>query len=495
MTTSIWKKVVVVVAGVEAFVLRESSSSGGGVTSRMSEDSWSAELRQASGGFETEEARAFMRRQAKGDASVRATNERLIEWLQSKGVWLSELSGWNEPPHSLALATSTFDDVEGEDAGRGLLARRAVVQDMELVRMPRYLCMTKDAALESPTLKGLVNVSTNEYVAIALLLISEAEKGILSSFWGPYIAVLPTTEEISPTFSWDESDLADLEGSPCLAATRSMRAKLRAEHAEFSHHCSFDQWEWAFSILFSRAIRLTGPTKEILALVPYVDFINHSPFSSSYVTLAEAPEPLFFWDDKPDDEIVVYADRSYRKFEQVFISYGPKSNSDLLLLYGFALDRNPFNSVAVQFGAATDDPLYDEKLAFAISAGRSPNETFPIYADRFADEMLQYLRMSCVTPSQLKGRHVRDLDYSTIVSVDNELAVLDTLAQACEAAIERYPPPPPPVPNPRDRNIFLTRKQRMAQRLVASERRILQRTIDAAIRKSNELEATRALAA
>lgn len=33
--------------------------------------------------------------------------------------------------------------------------------------------------------------------------------------------------------------------------------------------------------------------------------------------------------------------------KQVYISYGPKGNSDLLLLYGFSLDRNPYNSVDV----------------------------------------------------------------------------------------------------------------------------------------------------
>lgn len=29
----------------------------------------------------------------------------------------------------------------------------------------------------------------------------------------------------------------------------------------------------------------------------------------------------------------------------MYISYGPKGNADLLLLYGFSLDRNPYNSV------------------------------------------------------------------------------------------------------------------------------------------------------
>lgn len=45
-----------------------------------------------------------------------------------------------------------------------------------------------------------------------------------------------------------------------------------------------------------------------------------------------------------NDEIALYSDRSYKQFEQVFINYGEKSNADLLLLYGFSLDRNPSNA-------------------------------------------------------------------------------------------------------------------------------------------------------
>jgi hypothetical protein len=38
---------------------------------------------------------------------------------------------------------------------------------------------------------------------------------------------------------------------------------------------------------------------------------------------------------------------------QVFINYGEKGNADLLLLYGFALDRNPFDSVDISVGIKT----------------------------------------------------------------------------------------------------------------------------------------------
>ena len=43
----------------------------------------------------------------------------------------------------------------------------------------------------------------------------------------------------------------------------------------------------------------------LLALVPYVDFINHSPFSSSYVDAREIPT-AFPWEAK-EDEVVLFA--------------------------------------------------------------------------------------------------------------------------------------------------------------------------------------------
>ena len=92
---------------------------------------------------------------------------------------------------------------------------------------------------------------------------------------------------------------------------------------------------------------------------------------------------------------MLFADRAYKQFDQIFISYGPRPNSDLLLLYGFALDRNPFNSVDLVVGANADqDPLFDQKRAFAASAGRDvARAAFPLYADRYPDELVQFLRM------------------------------------------------------------------------------------------------------
>ena len=100
-------------------------------------------------------------------------------------------------------------------------------------------------------------------------------------------------------------------------------------------------FRWAFVILLSRAARLSSKANgEELALVPYADLMNHSPYSNTYIDAQKSGLPLL----SRQEEVALYSDRNYRKFEQVFINYGEKSNADLLLLYGFALEKNPFNS-------------------------------------------------------------------------------------------------------------------------------------------------------
>ncbi|KAJ1449053.1 hypothetical protein M885DRAFT_537049 [Pelagophyceae sp. CCMP2097] len=485
-----WRSMLVV-AAVQALVVPPARFGRKRAVLMAGDDSWAAALKESSGAFESESLKRFSAKAGAGSPAdtARIRNEALLAWMAANGVWVSEKSGWMSPPHSLALATSTRDENEGEESGRGLLARRAVTQETCLVKMSLKLCMTKMRALEAPELKNYVDKDTNEFIAIALLLILERFKGA-SSKWAEYVAVLPEdAAEIGSTFTWTDAQLAFLDGSPVLGSTLSMQKKLRAEHALATVGLdqdvfSFEAWEWAFANLFSRAIRMVSKQHggELLALVPYVDFINHSPFSSTYVSIDDADSPMP-WEGPIDDEVVIYADRAYRQYEQIFISYGPRPNAELLLLYGFALDRNPFNSVALVVGAnAGEDPLFEEKKNFALAVGRDIESTaFPLYADRFPDELLQFLRLACLTPEDLKGKRLADGDFSYILSTTNELAVLAAIGAACEAALLRYGAPDDPE------QYAFDRIRRMAARLILTEQRILQKTILACDRKSNEI--------
>lgn len=152
--------------------------------------------------------------------------------------------------------------------------------------------------------------------------------------------------------------------------------------------------------------------------------------------------------------------------EQIYISYGQKSNAELLLLYGFALERNPYNSVdvtvsisprTVAVAAANEgveeDPLAQEKLDFLETVGRDRTVDFPCYADRYPVEMLEYLRLMMMTPEDTRGKPIEEFDFSRTISEANEAQVLQS--------------------------VVLSYNQRMAVRHRRNEKRLMKRTLAA----------------
>jgi len=478
---------------------------------------WMKALAEASGNTPGEFEKTMKMKGLLGDKSKEgdgklSANAALVKWLEKDGdAYMSEESNWGEAPHPMAISTETRDEITNESSGRGLLARRDIKDGDELLKIPLRLCIMKESAREALGEDALPE-DINEFLAIGCQLIREKYVKKEKSAFKAYIAVLPETDEVNPTFSWNDEDLAFLDGSPVVAATRSMQMKLRMEYdtllggengliARFPDRFpkeayTHENWIWAFTMMFSRAIRLRSLEQgEALAMVPYADLINHSPFSQAYIDARQVGDWLF---RTGGEEIILFADRSYRRMEQVYISYGPKSNADLLLLYGFAVERNPFNSVDVTVGIAPRtesfvkeiaeddtlevDPLAEEKLSFLESVGRDKMVDFPCYADRYPIELLQYLRLMQMTPEDSRGKPLRDFDYSRSISLANEAASLTCIIVAVKRQLSRYPQTEEDdAVVIRDKAMFrfLTYNQRMAVRHRRNEKRLLKRTIAA----------------
>jgi histone-lysine N-methyltransferase SETD3 len=220
---------------------------------------------------------------------------------------------------------------------------------------------------------------------------------------------------------------------------------------------------WAFVMLFSRAARLSLKIGgEELALVPYADLMNHNPYSNTYIDAQRSGMPLI----SRTEEVAVYSDRNYKKFEQVFINYGEKGNGDLLLLYGFALERNPFNSVDITVGLSREDPMYGQKKAFLDSSGRGASSVrFPLQQNRYPSELVDFLRLLLVEPEDLGMQQLDRVDFNEPISPSLERRVLTTMVSICESYLEQYPTKvEEDEALMRDRQLFgaLSRQQRMA---------------------------------
>ncbi|KAK4238767.1 hypothetical protein C8A03DRAFT_14784 [Achaetomium macrosporum] len=188
-------------------------------------------------------------------------------------------------------------------------------------------------------------------------LIKEYLKG-KDSFWWPYIATLPQPEHVNawalPAF-WAEDDIAYLEGTNAHAAIEEIQANVKREFKqarkalkddEFPGWLDYTQmlYKWAFCIFTSRSFRpsliLSDSAKQHVSalmsedcqlddfsmLQPLFDIANHS-MTSRYT-----------WDVSSDPDCcqLICLD-AYGPGDQVYNNYGLKTNSELLLGYGFIL--------------------------------------------------------------------------------------------------------------------------------------------------------------
>lgn len=356
------------------------------------------------------------------------------DWMVDNGTYLSDKATWGRPRHPLAIADETTDD--GEASGRGLIAVKGLTQGEPVFEVPEALLMTKARAVE--IVPGLAD-DVDDFIGIACLLVFERAKGA-ASFWKPYFDILPADDELAVAlFQWTDDELETLlTGSPTVAAAKSLREKLRLEfvameddlfsgnRAAFPEHMfTIQMWQWAFTVIFSRAIFLQKVNT--VALVPYADLLNHSPFVSTYIDM----QSEFLTGDK---YVALYTDRPYSKMDQVFVTYGPKSNAELLVSYGFLVDRNPYDAVELSAFPSPDDPLYDQKVQYLAECGYDGPQAFPLYADRYPMELIEFLRY-CVCDEDM----VRGGDFGNFVSEQNEAAAATALIQACDDAIAAYP--------------------------------------------------------
>jgi len=174
---------------------------------------------------------------------------------------------------------------------------------------------------------------------------------------------------------------------------------------------------------------------------------------------------------------VLYADRNYARNDQIFISYGQKSNAELLLLYGFVVDRNLFDQVELRVSLDAEDQLYEEKVEFLKTQGLQPEMAFPLLIDRYSSELTEFLRLCCVRPGD---GPLSSFSYNEPLSKANEEAALSALREGCFAALDEYPQTEEEDASlMSDSRMFaaLSRNQRMAVKLRRNEKRILQRTI------------------
>ncbi|CAB4305010.1 unnamed protein product [Prunus armeniaca] len=281
---------------------------------------------------------------------------------------------------------------------------------------------------------------------LATYLISEASS-LESSRWSNYISALPrqpysllywTREELDRYLEASQIRQRAIERVTNVVGTyNDLRLRIFSKYpALFPEEVfNIETFKWSFGILFSRLVRLPSLGGKV-ALVPWADMLNHSCEVDAFLDY-----------DKSSQGVVFSTDVSYEPGEQVFISYGKKSNGELLLSYGFVPREgtNPRDSVELSLSISKSDKCYKEKLEALRKHGLSASQCYPIQVTGWPLELMAYAYLAVSPPSMSgqfeemaaaasnKSTTKKDLRYSEI-----EEEALQFILDSCEVSISKY---------------------------------------------------------
>lgn len=283
---------------------------------------------------------------------------RLKRWLAATG---SDISGLDigaspaGPGAGLSLTRSHDAAVAGGWLSRAWHWLRPASDDVTIAAFPLVTTVSAATATQHPLLgpdfqRLLQEGALDDRAAVMLLLLIERKREERSPL-APWLNLLP--RDFGTPLHFEEEELNELRGTTLHAATRVKQEQLPKVWARLqpiahdllrkageTADATYSDFVWAFSIFWSRAQNL--PTSGVLAdevteaLVPGLDFCNH------------AAGPTCRW-ELQGDQVVLVAPRRWQPAPgtELAITYGDKSNEELLFHYGFVEDANPHDVLMV----------------------------------------------------------------------------------------------------------------------------------------------------
>ncbi|KAJ2959399.1 hypothetical protein NQZ79_g5142 [Umbelopsis isabellina] len=272
---------------------------------------------------------------------------------------------------------------ETDTAGNGLFASNEFDCDegSELLTIPSKLIITVQTAREFfrekyPAIyqefdEISLGVAKERFILLAFLIYGYTNP---SEFpYRAYLDVLPTATDFEKWHAlyFDDEYLKIMDGSSLGTSIEARRQVLKKEVQTFRQHVrsfpediTLELWKWADSIFWTRVISIksqdsipsvSSHLQSDYALVPMIDFANHSL------------KPNVRWeiDEDGNFQLIAKDDMEIKAGDELFLSYGDKSNQELLFSHGFCIPDNPtpakFTISAASF-LSFDENSYQDKF-------------------------------------------------------------------------------------------------------------------------------------
>ena len=257
----------------------------------------------------------------------------MFDWVKSTGMDTSDIQ---------VKVAATEDLAKGE---LGLITTAPLVAGDILAWAPTSLLLSKGKAVD---LWGSLVEDLSDRLALILLLIQERFVHGSASKWQVYMQTLPRFDgDVSgPSFLWAEEELECLQGSDAYHAAFQMYNTIIDEYESLNRTLfsknpdtfppttfTFENYLWGAANVASRAYGDDADGTH-LCIAPLVDFLNHKAGALQLTRFGNG--------------IVAYAHKHYEAGEQVWVSYGGKSNAQLLSQYGFVDPDNGQEAVYIR---------------------------------------------------------------------------------------------------------------------------------------------------
>nr|CAH7752183.1 unnamed protein product [Callosobruchus chinensis] len=241
-------------------------------------------------------------------------------------------------------------------SGRGICSRKSIKAGDTLISIPYGLMVTYQT-LQTDLLRHMPHLceplKMQELLAVFLMTESKNKE----SFWKEYIESLPKD---LPPLPWltTQIDMSlypeDMQkiSKKCYENYRSGLERVRKSIPDFRF--DDESFQWAYVLVNTRAVYVEPERLDIegdysstlldepnMALCPFLDMFNHDFNANTEADL------------NCQDGQLVYQLKTlsgHKKYDQIFISYGPHNNCKLLMEYGFFIPGNVYDVVDFDMG-------------------------------------------------------------------------------------------------------------------------------------------------
>ena len=239
---------------------------------------------------------------------------------------------------------------------RGITAKNNIKKDEIILTIPQECLISLELVLSTEYGKKI-----GEFMHIEL---SSPKHCLLSSYllfeknnpkWKYYFDILPKNFSNFPIF-YTDNELKYLKGSPFLNQIIEKKMDIQKDYLKLCEkipnftNFSIQEFMKARMIISSRIFGISINNNKTDVLVPYADLLNH-----------KRPRQTQWYYDDSINSFVIKASEDIIKGDEIYDSYGKKTNDRFLLNYGFAIEDN--DSAEYGLNVIFNDcyPLYELK--------------------------------------------------------------------------------------------------------------------------------------